>query len=125
MYSQCRDFAKENGMPQLENFIHDGNFNGFVLTSGEEVELHKAFFSGQKYRIVVCKEENLPPVQFKVLNSELEVIFDNKTLEYNGVYDFELEESCKLIISLKFVAESKALMEDAKGCVALLFGIKM
>jgi len=125
-FSQCKGFAKTECKPQLGSFIHDGNYNGVVLNLGEEVELHKAFFSGQKYRMVVCPEEHLPPVHFKIMNSDLEVIFDNKEEGFVGYYDFELDKSATLIISLKFIKEKdKEFDRSINGCVAMLFGLEM
>ncbi|WP_321298510.1 hypothetical protein [Marinifilum fragile] len=123
-YSQCRELAKKDCKPLLEKYIHDGNYNGVVLNVDEEVELHKAFFSGQKYRMVVCKEDFLPSIHFKVLNSDFEVIFDNKDDGYNNKYDFELEESQTLIISMKFVTENKEYDKSMNGCVVMLFGLE-
>ncbi|WP_321307654.1 hypothetical protein [Marinifilum fragile] len=123
-YSQCRELAKKDCKPLLEKYIHDGNYNGVVLNVDEEVELHKAFFSGQKYRMVVCKEDFLPPIHFKVLNSDFEVIFDNKDDGYNNKYDFEVEESQTLIISMKFVTENKEYDKSMNGCVVMLFGLE-
>jgi len=125
-YSQCKGFAKSECKPRLENFIHDGNYNGVVLNLGEEVELHKAFFSDQKYRMVVCPEEHLPPVHFKIMNSDLEVIFDNKDKGFVGYYDFKLDKSATLIISLRFLKEEdKEFDRSISGCVAMLFGLDM
>lgn len=124
-YSQCRSFAKEICKPKLENYAHDGNYNGVVLNVGEQVELHKAFFGGQKYRMVVCPEEQLPPVHFKVMNSDLVVLFDNKDEGYIGQYDFELQKSTTLIISMEFVKMGEDINPSVSGCVALLFGMKL
>ncbi|RUT80069.1 hypothetical protein [Ancylomarina longa] len=124
-FSQCRNFAKEECKPKLEEYIHDGNYNGVVLNVGEQVELHKAFFSGQKYRMVVCPEEQLPPVHFKVMNDDLVVLFDNKDEGYIGQYDFEIPKSTTLIISMEFVQTGEDMDRSVSGCVALLFGMKL
>eukprot|EP01029_Cantina_marsupialis_P024798 TRINITY_DN644_c1_g2_i1.p2 TRINITY_DN644_c1_g2~~TRINITY_DN644_c1_g2_i1.p2 ORF type:complete len:144 (-),score=16.04 TRINITY_DN644_c1_g2_i1:148-579(-) len=123
--SQCKKFAKEVCKPKLEGFAHDGNYNGFVLSVGEEVELHKAFFSDQLYRIVVCQEEQLPPVHFKIMNSDLEILYDNKEDGYQNHHDFILEESSNLIISVKLLEEEFKEGDANRGCVAILFGIKL
>ncbi|MCT4601872.1 MAG: hypothetical protein N4A59_03055 [Marinifilum sp.] len=124
-HSQCKNFAKKECKPLLENFVHDGNYNGIVLNVGEDVELHKAFFSGQKYRMVVCREDFLPPINFKVLNSDFEILYDNKTDGYSHKYDFELDESETLIISLKFITENEEYDKSMNGCVVMLFGLEM
>jgi hypothetical protein len=124
-HSQCKNFAKKECKPLLENFVHDGNYNGIVLNVDEDVELHKAFFSGQKYRMVVCREDFLPPINFKVLNSDFEILYDNKTDGYSHKYDFELDESETLIISLKFITENEEYDKSMNGCVVMLFGLEM
>ncbi|WP_282126791.1 hypothetical protein [Marinifilum flexuosum] len=125
VYSQCKEFAKKDCKPLLENYIHDGNYNGIVLNVDEDVELHKAFFKGQKYRVVVCREDFLPPIHFKILNSDYEVLFDNKDDGYSNKYDFELKDSQTLIISMKFVTENKEYDKSMNGCVVVLFGLEM
>jgi hypothetical protein len=124
-YSQCRKFAKEECKPKLEGYTHDGNYNGVVLNLGEEVELHKAFFSDQKYRIVVSQEDHLPPVHLKIMNSELEVIYDNQKHNFIDTYDFELKEAANLIISVKLPDEKINKEYPRNGCVAILFGMKL
>ena len=125
-YSQCRHFAKTNCKPRLENFIHDGNYNAVVLNLGEEVELHKVFFGNQKYRIVLCPEEHLPAVHFKIMSTDQQIIYDNKSDAYSDTYDFELDESATLIISIKFVQENgEEFDRSISGCVAMLFGLEM
>lgn len=123
--AQCKEFARNECKPLLEGYMHDGNYNGVVLNIDEDVELHKAFFSGQRYRLVVCKEDFLPTIHFKVLNSNFDVLYDNKEDGYSNRYDFQLEESENLIISMKFVNEGEEYDKSMNGCVVMLFGLKM
>ncbi|MBN2598658.1 hypothetical protein [Labilibaculum sp.] len=125
VFSQCRDFAKEHCKPKLENYIHDGNYNGVVLNQDEEVELHKVFFSGQKYRIVVGCEDNMPTMHFKITDSDLNLIFDNEESNYSDIFDFELDEAKTLIISLDFVKKEDTESQHESGCVSILFGLKL
>jgi hypothetical protein len=124
-YSQCKDFAREECMPLLEKYIHDGNYNGIILGLDEDVELHKAFFKNQKYRVVVCREKHLPQVNFRISNSNFEVLYDNKADGFANFYDFELNESENLIISLKFNKEDLEYDTGVSGCVVILFGLGM
>ena len=124
-YSQCRDFAKEICKPKLQNYAHDGNYNGAFLNAEEEVEVHKAFFNGQKYRIVVGKEENLPTIHFQINDTDNNLLFDNQESEYIDFYDFNLETSKTLIISLRFVQNEDTDAELESGCVSILFGIEL
>ncbi|MUP38244.1 hypothetical protein [Labilibaculum euxinus] len=125
VFSQCLDFAKEHCKPKLENYIHDGNYNGVVLNKDEEVELHKAFFSGQKYRVVVGCEDEMPTIHFKITDSDLNLIFDNEDSNYTDFFDFELDEAKTLIISLDFVKNEDTESEQKSGCVSILFGLRL
>ncbi|NOU60615.1 hypothetical protein [Marinifilum caeruleilacunae] len=125
VFSQCKEFAKNECKPMLEGYMHDGNYNGVVLNIDEDVELHKAFFGGQKYRMVVCREDYLPPIHFKLLNSDFEVLYDNQEAGFANTYDFELEKSETLIISMKFVNDGEDYDKSMNGCVVILFGLKM
>ncbi|PKQ64349.1 hypothetical protein BZG02_05900 [Labilibaculum filiforme] len=124
-FSQCRDFAKEQCKPKLAGYLHDGNYNGVVLHQEEEVELHKAFFSGQKYRIVVAGENNLPTIHFRITDSDLNLIFDNEESNFSDYFDFELDEAKTLIISLDFIRKEDAQLQSESGCVSILFGLKL
>lgn len=124
-FSQCREFAKAYCKPKLENYVHDGNYNGVFLNQEEEVELHKAFFSGQKYRIVVAGEESMPIIHFKITDTDQNLIFDNEKSNYTDYFDFELDEAKTLIISLDFVKEENPGLILKSGCVSILFGMKL
>jgi len=124
-FSQCRDFAKTRCKPKLENYVHDGNYSGFVLNQEEEVELHKAFFSGQKYRVVVGAEENMPMIHFKIIDSDQNLLFDNQESNYADYFDFELDEAKTLIILLDFVRDEDLGSKLESGCISILFGMKI
>lgn len=124
-FSQCRDFAKAHCKPKLGDYVHDGNYNGAFLNQAEEVELHKAFFSGQKYRVVVGAEKHMPIIHFKITDSDQNLIFDNKESNYMDYFDFELDEAKTLIISLDFIKEKNPGLIQESGCVFILFGMKL
>ncbi len=124
-HAQCRDFAKEICKPKLQNYAHDGNYSGAFLNEDEEVEIHKAFFSGQKYRIVVGKEENLPTIHFQVRDLDNNLLFDNQKIKYVDFFDFKLDTSKTLIISLRFVQKKNPDKELESGCASVLFGIEL
>jgi len=123
--SQCKSFAKEKAKTQLTPYIHDGNFNSMYFTEGEVAEMFKAFYSGQSYRMIIASDDNLPAVEFKILDSERKVLFDNTEHKLVQKWDFKLESSQQLIISIK-VPVSKEHLDSPDnldvGCVAVLFG---
>ncbi len=122
--AQCKSFAKEDCKPQLAPFIHDGIYNSTPLTEGETLELYKTFYSDQDYRIVICGEENLPRIEFQVLDSDRNVLFDNRDHDYVNSWDFNLTSSQMLTVSIVVGSEDEMSDEIAQGCVSVLIGFK-
>jgi hypothetical protein len=124
-YSQCKSFAKKVCKLELTPYIHDGNFNAAILTEGEDAELYKTFYAGQNYRIYICGSDALPQIEFQVLDINRNVLYDNRKSNYSKLWDFKLEASQQLIISLRVKGIDGAASEELiSGCVAILFGIK-
>ncbi len=122
---QCLGFAKKVGKAKLGNFIHDGNYNATVLGAGETAELYKTFFKDQKYRIAVSKIDNLPVVNFKLVDENNNTLFDNKNHNFIDVWDFSVETTQTLVIKLKVLDDYDSKKTNTeKGCVAVLFGIE-
>lgn len=122
--SQCKSFAKKVCKSELEPYIHDGNFNAAILTEGEDAELYKTFYAGQNYRIYICGSEALPDIEFQVLDVNRNVLYDNRKNNYSRIWDFKLESSQQLIISLRVKNSEGESAELISGCVAIMFGIK-
>lgn len=120
--AQCKGFARRICKLDLENFIHDGNYHAAVLTEGEEAELYKTFYSDHNYRIAICGSDVLPDIEFKVMDIQRNVIYTNRNNGYKTTWDFRLESSQQLMISLT-VMRGNPGEEPASGCVAILFGL--
>jgi hypothetical protein len=123
--AQCKAFAKKVCLPELGSYTHDGNYHAAVLVEGEEAELYKTFYSDMDYRVAVCGEEKLPPIEFKVLDSDRNVLYSNKDNNYASTWDFRLESSQQLKLVIKVNARTR--LEDApvSGCVSIMFGFKI
>jgi len=120
--AQCKSFAKTTCKSELLPYVHDGIYNATVLSEGESVELYKTFYSGQEYRIVVCGDEALPPIEFQILDGDRNVLFDNKNSDYTQIWDFKLSSSQMLVVSIQ-VQTSDGMSDEIKsGCVAALVG---
>ena len=122
--SQCKSFAKKVCKAELIPYIHDGNYNAAILTEGEDAELYKTFYAGQNYRIYICASDALPDIEFQVLDVSRNVLYDNRKNDYSRVWDFKLESSQQLIISLRVKNSEGENEELVSGCVAIMFGIK-
>jgi hypothetical protein len=120
--AQCKNFAKKICKLELLPYVHDGIYNATVLSEGETAELYKTFYSGQEYRVSICGDENLPPIQFQVLDAERNVLYDNKKHNFSKSWDFKLESSQQLIISIQVQTSDELSDQILSGCVAVLVG---
>lgn len=122
--AQCKGFAKKVCKLELSGYIHDGNYHAAILTEGEEAELYKTFYSGQKYRIAICATETLPGVEFKVVDAYKNVLFDNTKHNNVGTWDFTLESSQQLKIIVKVPVSNTKSEFPNSGCVSIMFGFQ-
>ncbi len=120
--AQCKGFAKKLCKVELDPYIHDGNYHAAILTMGEEAELYKTFYSDTDYRITVCGADAMPDIEFRIIDSDRNVLYSNATNDFLRSWDFRLEASQQLKVSVKVPAGDEALEELNSGCVAIMFG---
>jgi len=123
--AQCKAFAKNDCLPTLHPYIHDGNYHAAVLVEGEEAELYKTFYSDMDYRVAIIGENKLPDVEFKVYDEDKNIIYSNKDNNYAKTWDFKLESSKQLRLVVKVNTVKKPGDIPASGCVAIMFGFKI
>jgi hypothetical protein len=123
---QCKSFAKKICKLELIPYIHDGNYHAAILTEGEEAELYKTFYEGQEYRIAICGGETFPNVEFKVMDSNRKVLYNNRDHGMSKSWDFKLESSqqLKIVVKVPVTSTNKTETELLSGCVAIMFGFK-
>jgi hypothetical protein len=122
--AQCKGFAKSICKLELNPYIHDGNFHAAILTEGEEAELYKTFYSDTEYRIAICGSDALPNVEFKVMDANKNVLYDNKDNNFSRTWDFKLQASQQLKLVVKVHPSGKTSEDIVSGCVAIMFGFK-
>ena len=122
--AQCKGFAKKICKVELSPYIHDGNYHAAVLTIGEEAELYKTFYSDTDYRITVCGSGNLPDIEFRVIDSDRNILYTNKSNDYSRIWNFKLEASQQLKIFVKVPAADGLPDDVISGCVAIMFGFQ-
>ena len=121
-YSQCKSFTKQTCMPMLEPYIYNGQLNSAILNEGDIAELVLTFYGGQDYRIAVCGEESIGNVQFMLLDTERNQIFDNSEQEFAEFWDFKCNSTQQIIVEV-IVPESETIGENVRnGCVSILVG---
>lgn len=123
--AQCKAFAKKSCLPELGLYTHDGNYHAAVLVEGEEAELYKTFYSGMEYRLSICSEEALPPVEFTVLDASKNILYSSKESNFARTWDFKLESSQQLRIVIKVNSLVQPGLKPASGCVSIMFGFKI
>lgn len=122
---QCKAFAKKECLPELGNYTHDGNYHAAVLVEGEEAELYKTFYSGMDYRVAIVGESKLPAIEFRLMDSNKNVLYSNKDHDYDSTFDFKLEASQQLKLVVKVSQFNGEGEMPASGCVSIMFGLKM
>ena len=120
---QCRGFTKKNCRPLIEPYTHNGQMNSAVLFPGDSADIMLTFYSEQQYRLVICAEEQLGDVSYKVSDIERNLIFDSKDSD-SKVFDFKVESSQQLVISVGVPKSEHTHEIDFQGCVAILVGFK-
>lgn len=119
--AQCRDFNEPTCKNTLAPYINYGNYISTVLSDGEYAELNMTFFSKTDYRLIICGLDQVKNLEFRVFDSEHNLLFKNKDKNFTRVWDFKLDESQQLIISI-IVPEATA---SVSGCVAVMYGLKV
>jgi len=123
--AQCKAFAKKECLPKLTSYTHDGNYHAAVLIEGEEAELYKTFYSDMDYRVSIVGDEKLPPIEFRVLDANKNVLYTNKDNDFANTWDFKLEASQQLKLVVKVSSFNRPGDAPANGCVAIMFGFKL
>lgn len=122
---QCKAFAKKTCLPELGSYIHDGNYHATVLSEGEEAELYKTFFSDMEYRLAICGDEAIPPVEFTVIDADKNILFSSKQSNNTRTWDFKLQSSQQLRILVRVGSSGTHGGKPTSGCVAIMFGFKI
>ena len=120
--AQCKGFAKKICKAELGSYTHDGNYHAAILVEGEEAELYKTFYSDQEYRVAICGSENLPAIEFKVMDANKTVLYSNADNDFSKTWDFKLESSQQLKLVIKVTTFEELSDDPASGCVAIMFG---
>jgi len=122
---QCKSFAKRTCLPELGSYTHDGNYHATVLSEGEEAELYKTFYSDMEYRLSICGDEDLPGVEFTVMDVNRNILFSSREAGNAKTWDFKLQSSQQLRIILKVISSGQQSGVPSSGCVSIMFGFKI
>ena len=119
--AQCKNFTKKKCIPELGEYVFNGQLNTAILGRGEEAELMLSFYSKQRYRMYVCAEEQLEEVAFEILDRDRNVIYKSKDKGTN-VFDFKVPSTQQLTVRVIVPGEQTKHALDFQGCVSVLIG---
>lgn len=119
--AQCRSFTKKTCRPALENYIHNGQMNTAVLYPGDKADMMLTFYSGQKYRLLVCTQEQLGDVTFRVLDIDRNEVYNSKDKGSNK-FDFKVASTQQLIVEVNVPKGDATHDMDFQGCISILVG---
>ena len=125
--AQCKNYTKKHCLPSLTPYIHNGQLTSAVLNPGDEADIDMTFNAGKEYRILVCNQEQIGNVQFKILDQAKKVIYESNPEETNPSWDFKVENTQQLIVQLTVPEIDKSTHMTRltpNGCVAILVGFK-
>ena len=123
-FSQCKNFAKNSCMSNLNPFIFNGQLNNAILSEGDIAELSLTFIGNQSYRIFVCYQEPLKNIEFTLFDNNNNPIFSNKENNYINYWDFMSTSTQQLTVEVKVPKEKSINDMTQSGCVSILVGFK-
>lgn len=123
-YGQCKDFIKKKGLPQLSPYIFNGQMNSALLNEGDIAELILTFYANQDYRILICAEEHLGNVIFKLYDIQNNLLFDNTQHDNAKVWDFTSTATQQIRLELEVPEGVNPEIQSRNGCVSILVGFK-
>jgi hypothetical protein len=122
-FAQCNAFTKKRCMPSLTPYVHNGQLNSANMGAGETAELELTFYSGQEYRVLLCGQEILGDISFKLKDKNSKVVYDSKEAKSNQ-FDFNVKSTQQLTMEV-VVPENKTPNNLAtSGCISVLVGFK-
>jgi hypothetical protein len=125
--AQCRGFTKKRCFPSLSPYIHNGQLTSAILRPGDSADIDLIFNAGKEYKIVLCSQDQLGDVHFKILDQSRKVLYESTPEEKNPSWSFKVENTQQLIVQLKVPKMEKSNQRNnivPNGCVALLVGFK-
>lgn len=122
-FAQCDQFVKEECLPQLGSFTDIGKRNLAVLLPGDTAQIGVTFYKAHQYRVVVCAQQNLGKVRFRLLTRNGAVLFDSKAHNNPVYWDFNVGVTQNVVVQL-IVPTVKPNEVAQTGCVSVLIGFK-
>ncbi len=122
--AQCKRFTKKKCLSKLPPYTYNGQLNSAILSQGDVADLKLTFYPEQKYRVFVCADEGLGNIEFKLINEDGNVIYDNENTDYLPYWDFSTNEAIELTLRIIIPPAPSDALTVKDGCVSILVGFK-
>ena len=120
-YAQC-DFNTKHCNLDLGEFKSNGQFSFAALGPGETAELSLVFYRGLDYKVLVCGNKKLETLEFKIISSNEEILFDNRDHADIQDWDFTMTATQRLRLEVKVPGYAFDGDKTKKGCVIVMIG---
>lgn len=125
--AQCKRYTKKYCLPSLSPYMHNGQLTSAILNPGDSADIELTVNAGKEYRVLVCSQEQIGNVQFKILDNTRKVLYKSDEEDQNPFWDFKVTHTQKFIVQLTVPKMEKDIQKTnlvPNGCVALLVGFK-
>ncbi|MCB0397024.1 MAG: hypothetical protein KDD36_10240 [Flavobacteriales bacterium] len=119
-FAQCKGLAKSSCVPQLGDFLPNGRLYQSVLDKGSSGELHMVLNGGQQYRIITCADDKIGNTEWKLLDGNGNVVFDNTEHNNAQVWDIVVNTTQEFTMILETGVKNGV----GRGCSCVLIGYK-
>ena len=82
------------------------------------------FFIDTEYRLMICGDDRLGDVAFRVLRMDGSVVFDSKNRSKAKFWDFSVNSTQKFTVVVDVPKSGNRTGIEEMGCVAVLAGYK-
>lgn len=122
--SQCKSFTKRKCLKDLGEYNSNGQYNGAVMFQGEEATLMQAFYSGQKYKLMVCSQPSISDdLYFEVLDYRKNLLYSSEGKGSNE-FEFDVESTQQLRIRIVVPDDGSGSQIKKNGCVSVIVGFR-
>jgi hypothetical protein len=116
----CKKMLKTPGKADKGTiFIPDGQTYRAFLDEEQTAEFQTTFFGGNTYRIAASAGTRENYIIFEVRDNQNNLIFSNADHKNAPYWDFKVESSLDVVISMKLDENKKS-----SGCAVMLIGFK-
>ena len=100
-------------------YLSDGQHYRALLLSDQVAEFNATLYGGTTYRLAGCSGTQDGNLQFRVFDSECNLIFKNNDFQNAPHWDFQIESTLDVIIEAELDP-----IAGASGCAVMLMGFR-